>query len=356
MDILYQYILCTAVFFFFTANTNHGLSMTSRFNTVQIKATFMSPDNNQKLQKQILKRRQSENILKNHHPDCSHQINETIADYVQKFVLFVGYARSGHSIIGSILDAHPNIVISHEYSILQQWITTSKQNKNRLFVFNGIYNNSCYNSKWGKRRPMALSKGYTLHIGGTWQGRYRDNHILIIGDKSGGMTASVYRTYHYNFPKIYHEFRDSLKVPILTIHAIRNPYDNIATMLLYNNKIKKTDVSHDQPYTNLVGLRKHIDSYFRKVQRVVKMINRLNLTVIEIHNDDLINDPTFVIKNLCKKLEITCSDGYINTCSNAVFNGISRTRYLVKWTPETVDSVREKSKKYFFLKNYTYFD
>lgn len=33
---------------------------------------------------------------------------------VRTFVLFVGYPRSGHSLIGSIMDAHPNIIIAHE--------------------------------------------------------------------------------------------------------------------------------------------------------------------------------------------------------------------------------------------------
>src|SRR3989344_1389974 len=33
---------------------------------------------------------------------------------VRTFILFVGYPRSGHSLIGSIMDAHPNIIIAHE--------------------------------------------------------------------------------------------------------------------------------------------------------------------------------------------------------------------------------------------------
>jgi hypothetical protein len=33
---------------------------------------------------------------------------------VRTFILFVGYPRSGHSLIGSIMDAHPNVIIAHE--------------------------------------------------------------------------------------------------------------------------------------------------------------------------------------------------------------------------------------------------
>ena len=33
---------------------------------------------------------------------------------VQTYVLFIGHARSGHSVIGALLDAHRQIVISDE--------------------------------------------------------------------------------------------------------------------------------------------------------------------------------------------------------------------------------------------------
>ena len=33
--------------------------------------------------------------------------------------MFVGYPRSGHSLIGSLLDAHPNMLVAHELSALK---------------------------------------------------------------------------------------------------------------------------------------------------------------------------------------------------------------------------------------------
>ncbi len=37
---------------------------------------------------------------------------------VHTFVLFVGYPRSGHSLIGSMIDAHPNAIIAHEVPLI----------------------------------------------------------------------------------------------------------------------------------------------------------------------------------------------------------------------------------------------
>lgn len=33
---------------------------------------------------------------------------------LERFCLFIGYPRSGHSLVGSLVDAHENAVISHE--------------------------------------------------------------------------------------------------------------------------------------------------------------------------------------------------------------------------------------------------
>jgi hypothetical protein len=37
---------------------------------------------------------------------------------VRTYCMFIGYGRSGHSIIGAILDAHPNISIGMEEDVL----------------------------------------------------------------------------------------------------------------------------------------------------------------------------------------------------------------------------------------------
>ena len=44
----------------------------------------------------------------------SASLSQQDADGVEKFVFFVGYARSGSSIVGSMVDAHPNMIIANE--------------------------------------------------------------------------------------------------------------------------------------------------------------------------------------------------------------------------------------------------
>lgn len=286
---------------------------------------------------------------------CTQSLPENATRSVEKFIFFIGYARSGHSIIGSILDAHPNVVIAHEYSLFHQWLTMSEQQKNRDNLYSILYDNSCYNSHKGVRRHNALKKGYTLHINGSWQGRFQDN-IVIIGDKSGGMTTKTYKIHHKEMARVYNEILTTVQVPIIAIHVVRNPFDNIATMLLFNNHISKKDVSTERPYSNLNGLSFQINSYFKQVESVVKMIDELNLNVIEIHNSDLIKNPKHTIRKLCQQLELKCSKQYIDTCSSTIFKHKSRSRFLVNWTPNMIDLVRIKTKSHHFLKDYSFFD
>ena len=43
-----------------------------------------------------------------------------VVDGVKKFVFFIGWSRSGHSIVAILLNAHPNVVISYEYTVLEK--------------------------------------------------------------------------------------------------------------------------------------------------------------------------------------------------------------------------------------------
>ena len=45
--------------------------------------------------------------------------NRKLFDNVQTYCVFIGYPRSGHSLVGSLLDAHPNVIIAHELDALK---------------------------------------------------------------------------------------------------------------------------------------------------------------------------------------------------------------------------------------------
>ena len=67
-----------------------------------------------------------------------------VSSGIKKLVFFVGYPRSGHSIVGALMDAHPHVVIPHEYFLFAQFRTLNQApDKNwRDNLFNALYNKS----------------------------------------------------------------------------------------------------------------------------------------------------------------------------------------------------------------------
>jgi len=103
-------------------------------------------------------------------------------DGVQSFVLFVGYPRSGHSLVGAILDSHPEIIIPHEFDLPKKSDRffndpNEESNNRKLRIFSKLHSVSWRQAMFGNRSPN-YSHGYSYHIPGRWQGKYR-NQIKV---------------------------------------------------------------------------------------------------------------------------------------------------------------------------------
>lgn len=278
-----------------------------------------------------------------------------VVNSVDRFVFFVGYARSGHSIVASMLDAHPNVVIAHEYALFTKWSKNpSVFNSNKSTLFNTLYNSSRYSAHVGIRQSEkhVKKKGYSLEIPGWFQGDY-EGGISVIGDKAGGMTAQVYRNSKQGFLTVYQQIQQTTMLPLHAIHVVRNPYDNIATMLLYNEHVKRT-VNSTHMYSNVNSLHRQINAYFRQVSSVVDMIKTAELNDITIHHSDFIANPKGTMRQLCQELFITCSERYLRTVAEHTFSSESHSRHLVEWTPELLELVEVNIAKFPLLRRYKF--
>lgn len=63
-------------------------------------------------------------------------------DHVKTFVFFLGHSHSGHSIIGSLMDSHPHMVISHEVGIFRK-LSEGAITPNKKVIFNAIWKMLC---------------------------------------------------------------------------------------------------------------------------------------------------------------------------------------------------------------------
>lgn len=299
-----------------------------------------------------------ETNVRNELPKC-------VIDHIQTFVFFLGIGRSGHSIIGSILDSHPHMVVAHEYNLFYH-IAHGNIKPTKLNICNALWRNSRESlmdqrhlrpgDVKGLRAKSTTGKGYTLFIDNLYQGKYVD-YIDVIGDKKAHGTTLLLDDEPVKWFEIFNGLK-SLVATIKAIHAIRNPYDNIATLVMYTfrndlnfGNAKKHNETFQVDAKVITGV---IETYFKRHQAAVEVKRSLNLDVIEIHNKHLISDPRGILLKLCKFLEVTCSNSYLDICSKKIFKTESRTRHMIMWNDKHLKMIQQNIDKYNNLKGYDF--
>ena len=281
----------------------------------------------------------------------------SIVEGVEKFVIFIGYQRSGHTNIGSVMDAHPNILISNSVSVLQQCTETPMGKaffENKTLLINTIYKGSYLLAKCGLRSDIDTSMGYNLEIRGQWQGKF--SQLRVVGEQRGGMTTLMVLT--EEGAKCWKQFVDSLDIPLIAMHVVRNPYDMVATNTLYRqSKVIATKAS-DLIYGKL---RPGFDVLMDETNRMFKQALSAQelsktLPVILIHSEDYIRDPKSTVQKICKGLDLPCPQDYVEACYNKAYRTVSRSRDLIQWEPEIIDHIKIKMKEFPFFHGYTFED
>ena len=289
-------------------------------------------------------------------------MSQSIQD-VETFVFFIGYPRSGHSIIASMIDAHPDAILAHEYNLFSklatQLSTGNEYLLNKSNLFNTLYQDSYKEAivGWRSGKSSYDKKGYSLKLNTSesWQGRFRS--LKVIGDKAGGCTSRVYRDQPELFQQIYHSLVDAIRIPVRVIHVIRNPYDMIATRLLYrmsSTKREKAQFNSTNKLKNDKSVHQAFQALYKEVKAVNDMIKACKLTVLEIHNVDFIHNPRKEMKSVCKFLGLSCSESYLEMCDEATFKHVSRTRDAVEWPTQIKGLVESRMLQFPFLQRYSF--
>ena len=277
---------------------------------------------------------------------------------VEKFVFFIGYARSGHSMIGSVIDAHPDMVIAHEYFLFDRCVDMLKQGKNifedKVKLFNSLYANSFLTAKCGWRSETNNAKGYNFKINLHWQGTF--NRLRVIGDKSGDTAVNMIAT---AFGQTCLQRMITLNVPLVAIHVVRNPYDMIATSSLYK---AYGLIDKDTLETGINVSENRILYSARKIFGLASAISDLSsqfleyITVIEVHIEDYIQSPRSVIQELCHSLGVDCPQDYVEECARKAYSSISGSRDLITWPPNVSSFVEQQMQLFPFFKGYSFDD
>jgi len=253
-------------------------------------------------------------------------------DDVEKFVMFVGYPRSGHSLVGSLLDAHPEMIISHELDALK-------------YVRFGLNKRQIYHLILENSRAYAddsrVQTGYVYDVPGQWQGRYQT--LRIIGDKKGGQTSDDIAKNPALFEKLIACIDD---VPIKFIHIVRNPFDNIGRITKFNRD-RLSDFS----------IERGLERYFHYCEGAMYVKAQTpSENFFEARSEDIIDAPQAHLRQMCDFLGLDAPQDYLDACASIIFKKPSSSRHVIEWTPEQIASVYQRMADYPYLDGYTFED
>ena len=243
---------------------------------------------------------------------------------VRTYVMFIGQPRSGTSLLGSLLNAHQNVLVSQELNALKY--LRRGYGKNQLFWL--IQENERKFAKNGRKWT-----GYQYNVDSKWQGNYDD--LLVIGDKKAGKSTEQLT----ESPDLLDRLQTTIQLPVRIVHIVRNPYNVIATI---HRKVKNTT------------LEAAAEMYFSRCATNWKLMQQRSDQIYSFHLEDFIADPNSHLHDLCSLMNVAPHKQYIQDCSNVVFKKPNQTMFDVMWSSELVNSIAERMKPYPFLERYEF--
>ncbi len=235
------------------------------------------------------------------------------------FLSFMGYPRSGHTLVAAILNANPNVMCSNQLNI---------------FACDEI--------------NIDDIKSYSLRPE-TWKDTTQIPHvpkkeITVVGDKTGHRTVEILR----ENPQRLGMMKNLVQVPMKWIHVVRNPYDNLATWasLNFNNKKDKKGT------TERIELDLCIQKYRRLNETIAKI--RRSEDVLTVNHEFVITRMHGTLEEMANFLEIDFDPVWRDNVRNTVWNKPRVTRGRISWSIPQKKAIANMIDQYEWLNGYEF--
>lgn len=232
-------------------------------------------------------------------------------DQLKSFLLIVGNARSGSTLLGAAIDAHPCAMISNEAEgswglwrgmAREKILTNILQRATRMAVTN---------------RP---SEGYHYQIGPSPDAK---QHLLVAGDKTWNPSVLLM---HGN-GDLLSDFEQRLGLPVKILQSVRNPFDVIATMHRRSG----------------LPVRDRIRWFFLHCEATAALSERLPAEKFTVcHHADLLASPEAELKRLCRFLDLASCDAHIAAVKKALLPNPRKTSADIDWDPADVAEIKRR--------------
>ena len=92
---------------------------------------------------------------------------------VKYFAIFVGFGRGGTTLVGALLDGHPNIVLGTDYQLFIKWPQWRLYHQDAAILYTALYRYSRFYAEYFRKN---MAKGYSFNLKGGFNGLY--NHSI----------------------------------------------------------------------------------------------------------------------------------------------------------------------------------
>ena len=249
---------------------------------------------------------------------------------VRNYAMFLGHARSGGSLAGALLDAHPNAIIADEVDAFQ-YVNAGFE---RRQMFTILLERSQRQANKKHIKAGRDQKQYSYHVPGAWQGRYEQ--LQVIGNRKAGISTQRLGS----DPHALENLQSLLgNIRLKLILSVRNPYDTISTMNIRSGRDLESGVA--QYFANCVT-----------IQEIQGRLGSENL--LELRHEDLLRSPDHYLRQMCLFLELPAPESYLRACSSILYQSPAASRRKVAWSPEMIQKVHAQIEQYSFLEGYSY--
>lgn len=247
---------------------------------------------------------------------------------VETLCLFVGHNKSGTSMVGSLLDAHPEVILADEVHALDYVSAGFSRDQ----IFHILLKGSRRELLKGRVTARRLTP-YSYLVPGQWQGRY--SRLRVIGDGAAGSSTRQFSAE----PGLLEHLRDVMgTVDVKFIQVIRNPYDPISVMMVRGKRTFENAIEH----------------YFANCETLVDLRKRLNSSsLFAVRYEDFIGQPELHLTQLCRFLGLQASDDYLRACVSILHRSPRQDRQMVQWDANWAGVVKDRIDQYDFLHGYS---
>ena len=248
---------------------------------------------------------------------------------LERFVLFVGHPRSGHSAVGTLINAHRHAAVSHNLDAL-------------ALLRDGVRPDELFERILERDRSFAADGGrmgrYSYDVPGQWLGHHGE--IRVVGDKRSGATSR----HLAGQPTLLRELPALVGLPVVVIHHVRNPWDNIASIWQWEHTRRGRD------------LPEVAEAYFGRSEAATRGLAEAGSQVrlLRTFQEDLVRDPRSQMRRVLDGLGLHADDSFLDACQRFVHREPRRTRHEVPWPEGLVARIAEHAQRCEFLAHYRF--